>query len=128
MDTLRDHIDQLQVDCDRFLEEKSTDTARVTQLEAKLDAVQSRVYELEGELTDLRQKYWSEQEEWKQFQSDLQMAVVIANEIKVRSPWSWDDLPKCGQFPLQKMPFHWDVMWCICDIFYYSIGFVYLLF
>ena len=83
MDTLRDHIDQLQVDCDRFLEEKSADTARVTQLEAKLDAVQSRVYELESELTDLRQKYWSEQEEWKQFQSDLQMAVVIANEIKV---------------------------------------------
>ena len=90
VDTLRDHIDQLQVDCDRFLEEKSTDTARVTQLEAKLDAVQSRVYELEGELTDLRQKYWSEQEEWKQFQSDLQMAVVIANEIKVCSPRSRD--------------------------------------
>ena len=83
VDTLRDHIDQLQVDCDRFLEEKATDTANVTQLEAKLDTAQARVYELDGEMAELRQKYWSEQEEWRQFQSDLQMAVVIANEIKV---------------------------------------------
>ncbi|KAI0223250.1 Cytospin-A [Lamellibrachia satsuma] len=85
VDTLRDHIDQLQVDCDRFLEEKATDTANVTQLEAKLDTAQARVYELDGEMAELRQKYWSEQEEWRQFQSDLQMAVVIANEIKVET-------------------------------------------
>ena len=87
-DTLRDHIDQLQVDCDRFLEEKASDTATTTQLETKLATAQSHVYSLEGEMGELRQKYWSEQEEWKQFQSDLQMAVVIANEIKVRG---WDD-------------------------------------
>ena len=86
-ETLRDHIDQLQVDCDRFLEEKATDAASATQLETRLATAQTHVYELEGEMTDLRRKYWSEQEEWKQFQSDLQMAVVIANEIKVHG-WS----------------------------------------
>ena len=94
-DTLRDHIDQLQVDCDRFLEEKASDTATTTQLETKLATAQSHVYSLEGEMGELRQKYWSEQEEWKQFQSDLQMAVVIANEIKVCEKLRFIDLNSC---------------------------------
>ena len=68
LDTLRDHIDQLQCDCDRYLEEKKSHTSTVTELQTELKNLRLKIADLEAELRENRSKFVEETEEWKQFQ------------------------------------------------------------
>ncbi len=85
VDALRDHIDQLQADCDHYLEEKKTYTTKLGKLETELRNIKFRNMELEVESKELRSRFIEEKEEWHQFQTDLQMAVKIANNFKTEA-------------------------------------------
>nr|KAG5708080.1 hypothetical protein BaRGS_002816 [Batillaria attramentaria] len=85
LETLREHIDQLQQDCDTYLDEKKTYSAKVQELNGELHALRMHKSKLETELTDVLHQHESEAEEWQQFQKDLQVAVVIANEFRAET-------------------------------------------
>ncbi|XP_070204422.1 cytospin-A-like isoform X3 [Littorina saxatilis] len=85
LETLREHIDQLQQDCDRYLEEKKTYCARVQEINGDLHALRMQKSKTEHELTETLTRHQSEAEEWQQFQKDLQVAVVIANEFRAET-------------------------------------------
>ena len=82
METLREHIDQLQIDCDRYLEEKKTDNATISKLETELKDMNNKMDDLKASLNEAKSRFTEEKEEWTQFQADLQTAVVIANDMK----------------------------------------------
>ena len=44
--------------------------------------LQEEKFRLEKEIQQLQKEQRNQSEEWKQFQSDLQMAVMIANDMK----------------------------------------------
>ncbi|CAH1802237.1 unnamed protein product [Owenia fusiformis] len=85
MDALREHIDQLEQDCDGYLEEKKSYNTSVHKLESELKLYKQKHRDLEQELIDQRIKHEEEISDWKQFQNDLQTAVVIANDIKTET-------------------------------------------
>ena len=82
VESLRDHIDQLQQDCDRYLDEKKSYSTSLGDLQLELTTTKAKNAEMDAELKDMRSKFREESTEWKQLQMDLQMAVVIANDIK----------------------------------------------
>ena len=82
MDALREHVDQLEQDCDRYLEEKKNFSARIQDLQGDISVMRQLKEVAEIELQDVKIKHAAEAEDWKQFQKDLQVAVVIANEFR----------------------------------------------
>ena len=84
-ESLKEHIDQLQLDCDRFLDEKKLHAATVEALEKESGELRCKLQKVEANVAETTTRYCSEQMEWKQFQADLQTAVVIANEIKTET-------------------------------------------
>ena len=82
---LREQIDRLKLDCERHVEEKQVINSTVSDLETQLSNTKQKVRELQSEVQETKQKMMEEQEEWRQFQSDLQVAVVVANEIKTEA-------------------------------------------
>lgn len=91
LETLREHIDQLQQDCDSYLEEKKTYTSELQEVRRKLLHYEQQKSSLEGEINDLNFKHSLEEQDWKQFQKDLQVAVVIANDFRSETQ---DDIDK----------------------------------
>ncbi|XP_076452962.1 cytospin-A-like isoform X2 [Babylonia areolata] len=85
LETLREHIDQLQQDCDTYLEEKKTYCAKVQELTGELHNLRMQKSKVETDLTELMSRHESEAEEWQQFQKDLQVAVVIANDFRAET-------------------------------------------
>jgi hypothetical protein len=85
MDALRDHIDRLEQDCDRYLVEKKSVATSSNELQAKLDASILKNDECKNIIREINVKHEEDISEWKQFQSDLQKAVVIANDIKTET-------------------------------------------
>lgn len=81
-DALREHVDQLEQDCDRYLDEKKNFAARIQELQGDISVMRQLKEVAEIELQDTKLKHSAELEEWKQFQKDLQVAVVIANEFR----------------------------------------------
>ena len=77
MGTLRDHIDQLQMDCDRYLEEKKTYTATIGKLEGELNVYKQKSCDIEIEAREIKSKYSEDQEEWKQFQVMVRRLKVL---------------------------------------------------
>lgn len=84
-ETLREHIDQLQQDCDRYLNEKKEYLKELQEVKGKLKELQAQKSSLEIEHIELKGKYSEECEEWKQFQKDLQTAVLVANDFRVET-------------------------------------------
>lgn len=85
LETLREHIDQLQQDCDTYLDEKKTYSAKVQELNGDLHALRTLKSKTETELNEVLYRHQSEAEEWQQFQKDLQVAVVIANNFRAET-------------------------------------------
>ena len=102
METLRDHIDQLQQDCDRYLEEKKQHATIVADLQSEYKAVKDKMGGLETDVRINRIKFQEEQDEWRQFQHDLQTAVVIANDIKTETQEEMDRLKNENMLLTQK--------------------------
>ncbi|KAL8599493.1 hypothetical protein ACOMHN_065944 [Nucella lapillus] len=85
LETLREHIDQLQQDCDTYLEEKKTYCSKVQEVTGELHGLRTQKSKAESDLNDLMSRHESEAEEWQQFQKDLQVAVVIANDFRAET-------------------------------------------
>lgn len=84
-ESLREHIDQLDRDCEKYLNEKKEFLKEIQDLKTKLTDVQHQKTLLESEHGELKGKYCEESEEWKQFQKDLQIAVLVANDFRVET-------------------------------------------
>ncbi|KAL3857678.1 hypothetical protein ACJMK2_012320 [Sinanodonta woodiana] len=85
VDHHREHIEQLEQDCDRYLEEKRELACRISELQEEVKASAQFKQALEKELLELRGRYEEDTEEWTQFQKDLQVAVVIANNLRIET-------------------------------------------
>ncbi|XP_059144249.1 cytospin-A-like [Physella acuta] len=82
---LREHTEQLELDCERYVEDKKNCTANMEELQTELRRVRQEKQICEAELHEISSKHDMESEEWKQFQKDLQTAVVIANNLSQES-------------------------------------------
>ncbi|CAG5128624.1 unnamed protein product [Candidula unifasciata] len=78
---LREHIDQLAADCDSHLEAKQNLTSTLQEVQSELKNIKQQKQMMEAELHEISSRHNMESEEWKQFQRDLQTAVVIANNF-----------------------------------------------
>ena len=92
IDALREHVDQLEQDCDRYLDEKKNFVARIKDLQGDISVMRQLKEVAENELQDVKMKHAAEEEEWKQFQKDLQVAVVIANEFRSETQFDVEKL------------------------------------
>ena len=79
--TLEDRIWEIQLQCDRASKENDLLTAKIQKLESKLKTAAKQQEDLNDELQGALKQFQEEQEEWLQFQQDLQIAVVVANDI-----------------------------------------------
>lgn len=91
---LRDHIVQLEQDCDSYLEEKKGYTSNINDLRQEIDELRQQKVSSESRLDDMKVRYSQSSEEWDQFQKDLQVAVVIANNFRAETQ---DDMDKIIQ-------------------------------
>lgn len=82
LEHLREHIDQLEQDSDKYFEERKNYTAKIQELQGEVSVMRQLKEVAEAELQESRLKHDAEVEEWKQFQKDLQVAVVIANDFR----------------------------------------------
>ena len=79
--TLEDRIWEIQLQCDRASKENDLLTAKIQKLDSKLKTAAKQQEDLNDELQGALKQFQEEQEEWLQFQQDLQIAVVVANDI-----------------------------------------------
>lgn len=79
------HLDSMRLECDQHLDEKKTHTLTLARAESELRTWRSKASRVQNELKELQIRFGKEQEEWLQFQEDLQRAVVIANEFKTEA-------------------------------------------
>lgn len=85
LEAVREHNDQLQMNCDQFFEEKKNYTMTVARAESELRMARSKIARLETDLREKTDQFNEERESWRQFQQDLQTAVVIANDLKTET-------------------------------------------
>lgn len=65
---------------------------KLQELNAELHALRVQKSKLENELSDVLSRHASEFEEWQQFQKDLQVAVVIANNFRAETQESMEKI------------------------------------
>nr|XP_002730878.2 PREDICTED: cytospin-A-like [Saccoglossus kowalevskii] len=79
---LKDSLEEMDVECERHLAEKQQDAATIMELQQMLKTIKQQKSDIEKALFEFRRKTARDEDEWKQFQADLQTAVVIANDIR----------------------------------------------
>ncbi|KAH9525799.1 Cytospin-A [Bulinus truncatus] len=92
IESLRLHVGQLQEDCLRHVEDKKSYTSKLQEVQSELRKVKQEKQLCEAELNEISSKHDMESEEWKQFQKDLQTAVVIANNFSQETQEKMDRL------------------------------------
>lgn len=85
LEELREHNDELQMTCDQFHEDKKNYTMTVARAESELRMARSKIARLETDLREKTDQFNEERDSWRQFQQDLQTAVVIANDLKTET-------------------------------------------
>ncbi|XP_077995228.1 cytospin-A-like [Glandiceps talaboti] len=79
---LKDSLEEMDLECERHLAEKQQDNATIAELQAAVNSMKQHKQDLEKAMNDCRRKNARDEDEWRQFQADLQTAVVIANDIR----------------------------------------------
>ncbi|XP_050411238.1 cytospin-A isoform X2 [Patella vulgata] len=92
VEALRDHIDQLEIDCNRYQDEEKYHGTTIQELQKELSQVKQRNDTLVNELHEAKNVHATDEEEWKQFQKDLQVAVVIANDFRSETQETMEEL------------------------------------
>ncbi|KAH3883339.1 hypothetical protein DPMN_007294 [Dreissena polymorpha] len=82
LENLREHIEQLEQNSERYFEERKEYTAKIQELQGEVSVMRQLKDVAENELQDLKNTHEKEAEEWTQFQKDLQVAVRIANDFR----------------------------------------------
>ena len=89
---LREHIDQLEQDCDHYMEQNKTSALTIASLQEELRSAREQKVEVENQFAEFKNKYKDEYEDWRQFQKDLQVAVVIANDFRTETQQSMEQM------------------------------------
>ena len=80
VEMLREHVNQLVQDCERYLQEKGGLSNKLAELEKEMGVIKVEKQGMEAELNDFKSRHSEESEEWKQFQKDLQVCSVEAKK------------------------------------------------
>ena len=79
---LKETIFELEDEVEQHRAVKLHDNLIISDLENAVKKLQDQKHDMEREIKTLHRRHWEESAEWRQFQADLQTAVVVANDIK----------------------------------------------
>jgi len=82
---LQNSVTELEVKCQHHLTDKRELRASLSEIQKNNADLQSKMSELESQLTTERTRRMSDAEEWKQFQADLLMTVRVANDFQTEA-------------------------------------------
>uniref|UniRef100_A0A4W5RKI7 Cytospin-A n=1 Tax=Hucho hucho TaxID=62062 RepID=A0A4W5RKI7_9TELE len=89
---MKETIFELEDEVEQHRAVKLHDNLVITDLENSIKKLQDQKHDMEREIKMLHRKLREESMEWRQFQADLQTAVVIANDIKSEAQEEIGDL------------------------------------
>nr|XP_046226273.1 cytospin-A-like isoform X2 [Oncorhynchus gorbuscha] len=89
---IKETIFELEDEVEQHRAVKLHDNLVITDLENSVKKLQDQKHDMEREIKMLHRKLREESMEWRQFQADLQTAVVIANDIKSEAQEEIGDL------------------------------------
>ncbi|KAJ7983460.1 hypothetical protein DPEC_G00378160, partial [Dallia pectoralis] len=89
---MKETIFELEDEVEQHRAVKLHDNLMITDLENTVKKLQDQKHDMEREIKILHRKLREESMEWRQFQADLQTAVVIANDIKSEAQEEIGDL------------------------------------
>uniref|UniRef100_A0A914W4A3 Calponin-homology (CH) domain-containing protein n=1 Tax=Plectus sambesii TaxID=2011161 RepID=A0A914W4A3_9BILA len=78
--------------CKRLMEDKQEYMANIVTLQQHADSLAGQRSALEKELTDFKANRQQQEEEWSQFETDLLVAVRVANDFKMEAQGDIDRL------------------------------------
>ncbi|XP_055035964.2 cytospin-A isoform X5 [Misgurnus anguillicaudatus] len=89
---MKETIFELEDEVEQHRAVKLHDNLIISDLENSIKKLHDQKYDMEKEIKVLHRKLREESAEWRQFQADLQTAVVIANDIKTEAQGEIGDL------------------------------------
>ncbi|XP_059378588.1 cytospin-A-like [Carassius carassius] len=89
---MKESIFELEDEVEQHRAVKLHDNLIISDLENSMKKLQDQKHDMEREIKILHRKLREESAEWRQFQADLQTAVVIANDIKSEAQEEIGDL------------------------------------
>lgn len=89
---MKETIFELEDEVEQHRAVKLHDNLIISDLENSIKKLHDQKYDMEKEIKVLHRKLREESAEWRQFQADLQTAVVIANDIKTEAQEEIGDL------------------------------------
>ncbi|XP_041706697.2 cytospin-A isoform X1 [Coregonus clupeaformis] len=89
---MKETVFELEDEVEQHRALKLHDNLMITDLENSVKKLQDQKHDMEREIKILHRKLREESMEWRQFQADLQTAVVIANDIKSEAQEEIGDL------------------------------------
>uniref|UniRef100_A0A8C8IUY6 Cytospin-A n=1 Tax=Oncorhynchus tshawytscha TaxID=74940 RepID=A0A8C8IUY6_ONCTS len=89
---MKETIFELEDEVEQHRALKLHDNLMITDLENSVKKLQDQKHDMDREIKILHRKLREESMEWRQFQADLQTAVVIANDIKSEAQEEIGDL------------------------------------
>lgn len=99
---MKETIFELEDEVEQHRALKLHDNLIITDLENSVKKLQDQRHDMEREIKILHRRLREESMEWRQFQADLQTAVVIANDIKSEAQEEIGDLRRRLQETLEK--------------------------
>ncbi|XP_072288976.1 cytospin-A [Eucyclogobius newberryi] len=99
---MKETIFELEDEVEQHRALKLHDNLIITDLENSVKKLQDQKHDMEREIKILHRRLREESMEWRQFQADLQTAVVIANDIKSEAQEEIGDLRRRLQDTLEK--------------------------
>nr|XP_014344826.1 PREDICTED: cytospin-A isoform X1 [Latimeria chalumnae]XP_014344830.1 PREDICTED: cytospin-A isoform X1 [Latimeria chalumnae] len=91
---MKETIFELEDEVEQHRAVKLHDNLIISDLENTVKKLQDQKHDMEKEIKTLNRKLREESAEWRQFQADLQTAVVIANDIKSEAQEEIGDLKR----------------------------------
>ncbi|XP_043077810.1 cytospin-A isoform X2 [Puntigrus tetrazona] len=89
---MKETIFELEDEVEQHRAVKLHDNLIISDLENSIKKLHDQKYDMEKEIKILHRKLREESAEWRQFQADLQTAVIIANDIKTEAQEEIGDL------------------------------------
>ncbi|XP_068094423.1 cytospin-A isoform X2 [Hyperolius riggenbachi] len=99
---MKETIFELEDEVEQHRAVKLHDNLIISDLENTVKKLQDQKHDMEREIKILNRKLREESAEWRQFQADLQTAVVIANDIKSEAQEEIGELKRRLQETLEK--------------------------
>nr|XP_009931505.1 PREDICTED: cytospin-A isoform X2 [Opisthocomus hoazin] len=91
---MKETIFELEDEVEQHRAVKLHDNLIISDLENTVKKLQDQKHDMEREIKNLHRRLREESAEWRQFQADLQTAVVIANDIKSEAQEEVGDLKR----------------------------------